>query len=177
MNRTLTRSWSGFAPVPLAALAGLILFSPGCQADCVRRCQLDPVEQDLNRWKSQRAALAEQRRELMQRVREFDDKVFVNQKAALDLLRADLAKRCADFVKRLRAVKVGTAAVHRAHRLELDGFAKLAESYSILQSAFETENASGIRRGLKTRQRALRLIRGAEVARQKLERKYWRKKR
>lgn len=131
----------------------------------------------MKRLKSQRAALAKQRRELMERVREFEDKVFVNQKAAYDLLRADLARRCTDFAERLKAVKVRTAPVRRAHRLELNGFAKLAQSYSILQTAFETENASGIRRGLRTRQRALRLIRGAEVARQKLERKYWRRKR
>ena len=147
----------------------------GCQADCVQRCQLDPVEQDLKRWKAQRASLAKHRRKLMERVREFEGKVFVNQKAALDLLKDDLTSRCEKFVGRLKAVRVKTTTVGRVHRRELKGFSRLAESYRILQQAFEGENPSGIKKGLAIRREALRLIRGAELAGQKLERKYIRR--
>lgn len=147
----------------------------GCGVDCARKCHLDPVERDVDRWKSQLSALATQRRELMQRVREFEDKVFVNQKAALDLLKADLAERCSKFVRRLAAVEVETVPVRRVHKREVEGFRNLARSYAILQSAFENENAHGIRRGLQIRRDALVKIRGAELARLKLERKYTRR--
>ena len=114
----------------------------GCQADCVQRCHLDPVEQDLKRWKEQRAALAKDRRRLMERVREFEGKVFVNQKAALDLLKDDLTSRCEKFVGRLKAVRVKTTTVGRVHRRELRGFSRLTDSYRILQKAFEGEDPS-----------------------------------
>ena len=153
----------------------LLFFVSGCQADCVRRCHLDPVEQDLNRWKSQRAKLGPERTKLISRVKEFEDKVFVNQKAALDLLKADLTHRCTRFALKLSEIKVKTRTVGRVHKKELKGFRRLAESYRILQTAFEVEDAKGIRRGLSIRQQALRLIRGAEQGKKKLERQYFRR--
>lgn len=145
-----------------------------CQSDCVRRCGLDPVEVDLKRYKKQRAELSQETNELMSRVDEFEDKVFVNQRAALDLLRADLTERTSVFARKFAGIRVETDVVREVYEKELEGYKNLAKAYRVLQNAFETNDASSIRKGLKLREKGLRLVRGAEMELNKLERKYWR---
>lgn len=161
--------------IHFALMAGLAVTSVSCHTDCVSRCGLDPVEVDLKRFKAQRRELRGERRALMQRVDEFEDKVFVNQRAALDLLRADLTERSARFVRAFAGVEIETETVGKVYRKELTGYEKLASAYSTLQTAFETNDASMIRKGLKLREEGLRLIKGANAQRNKLERKYWRR--
>lgn len=151
-------------------------FAVSCHSDCVSRCGLDPVEVDLKRFKKQRRQINPHRRALMARVKEFEDKVFVNQRAALDLLRADLTDRAASFAKKFAGMEIETQTVGKVYRRELKGYEKLAEAYSILQTAFETNDAALIRKGLRLRKEGLRAIKGAAMARNKLERKYWKRR-
>ncbi len=145
-----------------------------CQSDCVRRCGLDPVEVDLKRYKKQREELSQETSELMARVDEFEDKVFVNQRAALDLLRADLTERASLFARKFAGISVETDVVREVYEKELEGYKNLAKAYRVLQNAFETNDASSIREGLELREKGLRLVKGSEIELNKLERKYWR---
>lgn len=149
-------------------------FSAHCRSDCVRRCGLDPIEVDLNRFKTQKAGISEETKMLKARVDEFEDKVFVNQRAALDLLRVDLVSRSAEYVRKFARMEIKTDVVKEIYEKELNGYKKLAEAYRILQNAFETNDSSLIRKGLSLREKGLHLVRGAEIDLNKLERKYWR---
>jgi hypothetical protein len=171
-----TKTQVGYKPTRRVLVVFWMLLSTAasCRSDCVSRCGLDPVEEDLKRFKAQRRELHAQRGKLMQRVREFEDKVFVNQRAALDLLRTDLTQRAARFVRKFAGVEIETRTVGRVYKKELNGYEKLARAYSVLQTAFETNDAELIRKGLHLRKEGLLMLEGAEEARDRLERKYWR---
>lgn len=176
-DETFPHRESGSHSIRAIAAACLVMSLPGCFGRCVQRCQLDPVEQDLNRFKEERAKLSKEHRKLSARIKEFEDKVFVNQPATLDLLKADLTRRCRQFVARLSAIKVKTKTVGKILRTEVQGYQELARAYAMLQDAFEREDNSKIREGLKMRQKAMQLIEKARSHRLELRRKYTRHRR
>ena len=156
-----------------ATLSVLFLTTaPACSRGCVRSCDLDPVESDLRHFLSQRNDLADKRRALSARMKEFDDKVFVNQEAAADLLRTDLVARTDAFAKRYRQVSVKSRSVTRVYRRELAGYQTLARAYHILLDGLSSRNPAKIRKGLRLKDQGARQIKGAVLALQKLERKF-----
>ncbi len=155
-----------------SVLIVLFFFSAHCRSDCVTRCGLDPIEVDLNRFKKQKAEIAQDTRDLMARVEEFEDKVFVNQRAALDLLRVDLVSRSSEYVRKLAGMEIKTDVVKDIFEKELKGYEKLALAYRILENAFENNDAAMIRKGLALREKGLHLVKGAETELNELERKY-----
>jgi len=145
---------------------------PACSRGCVRSCDLDPVESDLRHFLKQREDMADQRRGLLARMKEFDDKVFVNQEAAADLLRADLVARADAFAKRYGHMTVKSRSVKRVYRKELAGYRTLARAYHILLDGLSTRNSAKIRKGLRLKDQGTRQMKGAALALQKLERKF-----
>ena len=164
----------GLAPRTALLLAAAFGSWSGCRS-CVHRFELDPVEADVRRLEEQRARLAPERRELAERIQEFRDKVYVNQHAALDLLKLDLTERTRRFVARLRKIRVRTRPVRRVWRRELEAYEELAEAFSILQQAFQDEDNDRIRRGLALYERGLKDLESSRLALQRLRRKFSRR--
>ena len=149
----------------------LLVNQGGCR-DCVRRFELDPVVSDLKTFEKQRAALAKQRKMLMDRIAEFQDKVYVNQKAAADLLRLDLLARTRRYLAAYRKIKVRTRSVRRVYHKELGALETLEKAYSTLLPALDKHDSPGIRRGLKLDEQAIRQLKAADLALQRLHRKF-----
>ncbi len=162
---------------PQAGLAILLLASilptgpTGCR-DCVRRFELDPVAVDLRQFEKQRGALAHERKMLMERIAEFQDKVYVNQQAAADLLRLDLLERTRRYLHAYRKIQVHSKPVRRIYVRELQAIKTLETAYRTLLPALDKQDAPGIRKGLKLDEQAIRRLRAAKLALQRLHRKF-----
>ncbi len=163
-----------WASIALAGLSASLASLPGCR-DCVRRFELDPVIADLHRFDKQRAALSSQRKILMDRISEFQDKIYVNQKAAADLLRLDLLARTRRYLKAYRKIRVRTRPVRRIYRKELDAIETLEKAYRILLPALDSRDSDQIRVGLRLNDLARRELRAAKLAYQKFHRKFEKK--
>jgi hypothetical protein len=155
-------------PGGAAALAAGLLAACGPLA----RCELDQVRADVLDYERRVAVHAAEERALRARIAEFDRKIFTNEKAGVDLLRAELALATGAHARRLGAVKVRSHLLRKAHRQKVQALASLARAYDELLRAYPAADFAAIRAGLATRDQAMREMEAADLALTRLVRKY-----
>ena len=150
-----------------------------CAASCAKlaRCQMDKVRADVLHYEEQLKPLKKQERKLRERIDEFEGKIFTNQKAGVDLLKAELVRSTHDFAAKLAAVKVRSHLLRPHHRRKVIAYKRLAQAYEQLMAAYPRADFDAIRKGLKLRDRAMRERAAADLKLARLIRKYKRRRR
>ncbi len=145
-----------------------------CAGSCTRlaRCEMDKVRADVLDYEVQTRPLAAEERRLRGRVAEFEGKVFTNQKAGVDLLRALLARATDDFARKLARVKVRSRLLRPHHRAKVAAYRELARAYRQLMDAYPRADFDAIRQGHRLRERAMRHLEAANLKLSRLIRKY-----
>lgn len=150
-----------------------------CAASCAKlaRCQMDKVRADVLHYEEQCGPLAKQERELSGRIDELEGKIFTNQKAGVDLLKAVLVRATHAYADKLAAIQVRSDLLRPLHRKKVIAYKRLAQAYEQLMAAYPRADFDAIRRGLKLRERAMRDRAAAELQLARLIRKYKRRRR
>ncbi len=136
------------------------------------RCELDKVRADVLDYETQNKPLASQERELRKRIVEFEGKIFTNQKAGVDLLKAVLVRATLDYARKLATVQVRSHLILPLHRKKVVAYKELAVAYEQLMRAYPAQDFAAIREGLKKRELAMRKREAAELALNRMIRKY-----
>lgn len=159
-------------------LATLILVSLSL-GSCAKlaRCELDKVRADVLDYERQMKPLAKQEKKLKERITEFEGKVFTNQKAGVDLLRAVLVRATLDFARKLATVKVRSHLLRAPHRQKVAAYQELALAYVQLMEAYPKADFAAIRAGLKKRAEAMRKLDAVDLKIARLIRKYKQRRR
>jgi hypothetical protein len=138
----------------------------------VRSCQIDKVRNDVLDYRDRCKALAKEEGELKRRIAEFDGKIFTNQKAGVDLLKALLVEATEHYAERFSAITVRSRLIRPHHRQKARALRDLARAYRQLMKAYPREDFPGIRAGLRRREQAMRELAQAELRIHRLIRKY-----
>jgi hypothetical protein len=143
-------------------------------ASCSRlaRCEMDKVRAEVLDYQERMQRLRKKRRRLDKHIAEFEDKVFTNQKAGVDLLRAVLVEEVRDYLAALRRVRVKSHLLRPHHREKIKALQSLAAAYETLMRAYPAEDFDAIRQGLAQRKRAQRRLARAELEIRRLVQKY-----
>jgi len=136
------------------------------------RCELDEVRANVLDYERRVAVHAAEERALRSRIAEFDRKIFTNEKAGVDLLKAELARATAAHARRLAAVQVRSHLLRPAHRQKVRALEELAAAYEQLLRAYPAADFAAIRSGLAAREQAMREMEAADLALVRLTRKY-----
>jgi hypothetical protein len=149
----------------------LLLFG---SASCAQltQCEIDRVRAEIKDYDRQMAELRPEEKALRRRIEEFDGKIFTNQKAGVDLLRAVLVQKTRDFAKRLAEVRVKSKLLKPLHRRKVAAYDQLAKAYQLLLEAYPREDFEAIKKGLKQRERAMRALAKANLALARMIRQY-----
>ena len=155
-------------------LAAVLLL---CGCASVRSCQIDKVRDDVLDYRDRCKSLEKEEQELKKRIAEFDGKIFTNQKAGVDLLKALLVQATERYAKRFAAISVRSRLIKPHHQKKARALKDLARAYRLLMKAYPREDFPGIRAGLALRKRAMRQLAQAELQINRLIRKYESKRR
>jgi hypothetical protein len=147
-----------------------LLAGGGCSR--LARCELDKVRSEVLDYDVQMAPLRTQEAELRRRMVEFDDKIFTNQKAGVDLLRAVLVAQAREFLTRLMAVPVRSHLLRPHHQRKIAAYARVVAAYETLMKAYPREDFDAVRQGLTQREVALRELEAADLRLRRLLQKY-----
>lgn len=123
-------------------------------------------------YDAQMAPLRKPEASLRRRMQEFDDKIFTNQKAGVDLLRAVLAKQAREFLDGLMKVPVRSHLLRPHHQRKVAAYARLVAAYETLMRAYPKEDFDAVREGLRQREEALRELDAADLRIRRLLQKY-----
>ncbi len=146
--------------------------SVGFSCSRLARCEMDKVRARVLDYAEQRHALRAQERRLKRHIAEFDGKIFTNQKAGVDLLRAVLVKEVHAFLAALRKIRVRSKLLRPHHQALITALSHLAKAYELLMRAYPQEDFDAIRRGLAQRKKAMREMERAELQIRRLIQKY-----
>ena len=158
----------------LVALVVLCLSAGSCAK--LARCEMDKVRSDVLDYEAQMKPLSAQERQLRQRIAEFEGKIFTNQKAGVDLLKAVLVRATRDFSQKLATVHVRSRLLRPHHRKKVAAYGELAVAYEQLMKAYPRADFAAIRAGLKERELAMRKLEAAELRLNRMIRKYKRRR-
>jgi len=152
-----------------------LLVGGGCSR--LARCEPDKVRAEVLDYDTQMEPLRKPEASLRRRMAEFDDKIFTNQKAGVDLLRAVLVAQARAFLDRLMKVPVRSHLLRPHHQRKIAAYARLVAAYETLMGAYPKEDFKAVRRGLKQREEALRELDAADLRLRRLLQKYRHQKR
>jgi predicted lipid-binding transport protein (Tim44 family) len=159
-------------------LATLVLLSlTACSCTKLARCEMDKVRADVLDYETQTKPLQKEERQLRQRIDEFEGKVFTNQKAGVDLLKAVLVRATLDYTRKLVAVRVRSHLIRPHHQRKVHAYQQLALAYEQLMRAYPQADFAAIRAGLKIREQAMRKLEAVQLKLARLIRKYKRRRR
>lgn len=159
--------WRGRAPLWLAiALAG------GGSCARLARCEMDKVRAEVLAYDRQIRDMAPLERRWKRHVAEFDGKIFTNQKAGVDLLRAVLVAETREILAALEAVRVRSRLIRPLHAARVRAVRRLLGAYERLMRAYPAEDFKAIRAGLADRESAWRSLQRAELEISHLVQKY-----
>ena len=136
------------------------------------RCEMDKVRAEVLDYDEQVRELRPLQRRWKRHIEEFEGKIFTNQKAGVDLLRAVLVKETWEMHRQLKAVKVRSRLLRKPHDRRVAAVQSLARAYEGLMKAYPKEDFAAIRKGLKAREEAMRRLARAELAIKRLIQKY-----
>ena len=153
---------------------GLVLILLLSLGSCAKlaRCEMDKVRADVLDYEKQTKPLRAEERKLKQRIDELEGKIFTNQKAGVDLLRAVLVRATTDFADKLSKIPIRSRLIRPHHDRKVRAYIKLAAAYQKLMHAYPAADFDAIRAGLAERERAMRELAAAELKLRRLLRKY-----
>ena len=147
-----------------------------CGCARIASCEMDRIRADVLRYEQQMKPLRDEERRLGRRIQEFEGKIFTNQKAGVDLLRAVLTPATDDYANKLAALKVHSRLIRPHHLRKVAAYQRLAAAYKKLQAAYPKADFEAIRQGLALRQEAMHELAEVELRLARLIRKYKRKR-
>lgn len=147
-----------------------LLAGGGCTR--LARCELDKVRASVLDYDAQMEPLRAEEAALRLRMTELDDKIFTNQKAGVDLLRAVLTDKVRRFLARLMGVRVRSHLLTPHHDRKVAAYARLLAAYEILLKAYPAEDFDAVRAGLQQKEQATHELEAAEQQIRRLLVKY-----
>lgn len=147
-----------------------VLAGGGCSR--LARCELDKVRAAVLDYDAQMTPLRDDEARLRRRMDELDDKIFTNQKAGVDLLRAVLVEAARRFVGRLMGVRVRSHLILPHHERKVAAYARLVSAYEALVKAYTAQDFDAVRAGLEEKERATHELEAADLQIRRLLVKY-----
>lgn len=135
-------------------------------------CEIDKVRAEVLDYKEQMAPLEKEEADLRRRMVEFDDKIYTNEKAGVDLLRALLVEKTRAFVKSLMAVQVKSRLLEPHHRQKIAAYGVLLSAYETLMHGYPKGDFDAVRKALEEREKAVHSLDAADLALRRLMQKY-----
>jgi hypothetical protein len=138
----------------------------------IHSCEFDKVRAEVLDYEHQMSRLVKEERALKRRMVEFHNKVYTNQKAGVDLLKAVLVRATKHYAQRFAALPVRSRLLKPYHRKKARALKTLAQVYAKLVVAYPKADIPTIRTEEARLEKAMRAMAAAELRLTRLIRRY-----
>jgi hypothetical protein len=133
---------------------------------------MDKVRAEVLDYDARTSKVRADEARLRERMAELDDKIYTNQKAGVDLLRAVLVEDVRRFLARLVEVRVRSRLLQPHHDKKVSAYGRLLEAYETLLKAYPAEDFDAVRAGLEQKAKAAQELEAADQQIRRLLVKY-----